>query len=330
MSQIRRRQLLLTAGAILVAPLMGIAQQPGVRRIGFLTGRSRSSVRNSDYDAIFLKSLRELGYVEGKNILIEWRFAEGKFDHLPSLAAELVQLKVDVIVAWAPPSVQAAKQATSTIPIVMMGLGDPVGSGFVASFSRPGGNITGLSNASVELSIKYLELLRAAAPKLTRVAVLLNPGNPTYVDVLNNVQASAKTSGVKVIPVEARTESQIEAAFGAMTRERAGALIIEPDSFFVSQGRQIAELALKHRLPSIYPTREYAEAGGLMTYGQNLAEHFRRAAVYVDKIFKGAKPGDIPVEQPTTFELVINLKTARTLGLTISRELQFRADKLIE
>ena len=317
-------------GGVMATLMAGAQQERKLWRVGVLMARSRSSVQKAAFDAIFSTSLRKLGYVEGKNILIEWRYAEGKYERLPGLAAELLQLKPDVIVAWAPPSVQAAKQATSTIPIVMVGLGDPVASGFVASLSRPGGNVTGLSNLTVELSVKYLELLQAVAPKLRRVAVLLNPNNPAHTDVLRNVQASAKTSGVRVIPVEARTEAEIEAAFGAMTRSSAGALIIEADSFFVSQVQQIAGLALKHKLPSIYVNRGYAEAGGLMSYGQDLTEIFRRAAIYVDKIFKGAKPGELPVEQATKVELVINHKTAKALGITISKELLLRADEVIE
>jgi putative ABC transport system substrate-binding protein len=328
-----RRRVILAAtcfGAVAAFPAAVAQQQGKVWRVGFLMSRSSSSVKRAGYDAIFLKTLRELGYVEGKNIVVEWRFADGKYDRLPGLAAELVQRKADVIVAWAPPSIQAAKQATSTIPIVMTGAGDPVGSGFVASLSRPGGNITGTSNIAVELSVKYLELLQAVVPRLTRVAVLLNPANPSYGAVLRNVQASAKTAGVKLIPRDARTEIDIDTAFGAATNENASALIVAPDGFFVSRADQIVQLADKHRLPTIYTTREYATVGGLMTYGQNLAEHFRLAAVYVAKILKGAKPGDLPVEQPTKLELVLNIRTARRLGLNVSRDFLARVDEVIE
>ncbi|MGH8700266.1 MAG: ABC transporter substrate-binding protein [Burkholderiales bacterium] len=276
------------------------------------------------------EGLRDLGYVEGKNIVIEFRWAEAKYERLPGLAAELVQLKVDVIVAANPPAIQAAQQATTIIPIVMVSSPDPVGARFIASLSRPGGNITGLSNINVDLSGKYLELLRAAVPKLSRVAVLVNPGHPQHPDMLKNIQAAAKTTGVNVSPVQASTASQIEATVGAMTRERAGALIVLPDSFFNTQRRQIAELAAKNRLPSIVSGREFVEAGGLMSYGQNTLERFRRATYYVDKILKGAKPGDLPVEQPTKFELVINMKTAKAIGLAISQDLLFRADRVIE
>ncbi|MGH8678751.1 MAG: ABC transporter substrate-binding protein [Burkholderiales bacterium] len=243
---------------------------------------------------------------------------------------ELVQLKVDVIMAQGAPAIQAVQQATTTIPIVMAGGGgDPVGAGFIASLPRPGGNITGLSSLNVDLSSKYLELLRVAVPKLSRVAVLVNPGSPSHPDQLKNIQAAAKTIGVTVSPVQASTASQIEAAFGAMTRERAGALIVLPDSFFSTQARQIAELAMKNRLPTMVSTPELVEAGGLMSYAQNPAERFRRAATYVDKILKGAKPADLPVEQPTKFEFIINLKAAKQIGLTIPPNVLVRADKVI-
>ena len=212
----------------------------------------------------------------------------------------------------------------------MTAIADPVGAGFVASLSRPGGNITGLSNIAGDVSVKYLELLRVAVPKLQRVAVLVNPGNPIHPSILKNIQTAAKTSGAKVSPVQASTAGQIDAFFGAMTRERAAALIVLPDPFFHKQAPGIAELAAKNRLPTMFWSRELAEAGGLMSYGQNIAENFRRAATYVDKILKGAKPGDLPVEQPTKFELVINMKTAKALGLRISPSVLARADEVIE
>ena len=326
-----RRDLLFALGAsALAAPLASFAQrQPAkVPRIGFL-GTASASAYASRVE-VLRAGLRDLGYVEGKNIAIEYRWAEGKYERLPGLAAELVQLKVDVIVAAATPAVQAARQATTTIPIVMVATVDPVGAGLVASLSRPGGNITGLSNLGVDLSSKYLELLRVALPKLSRVAVLVNPGNPNHPAFLKNIQATAKTTGVNVSPLQASTASQIEAALGAMTRERAGALIVLPDSLFLTQVRRIAELAAKNRLPTMFGTWEGPEAGGLMSYAQNPAEQFRRAATFVDKILKGAKPADLPVEQPTKFELVINLKTAKAIGLTISQDLLFRADRVIE
>ena len=326
----RRRFVLALGAGALAAPLASFAQQkpPKVARIGFLGGSS-ASVSASRVEAL-RAGLRDLGYVEGKNIVIEFRWAEGKYERLPGMAAELVGLKVAVIVAATPPAIQAAQPATTIIPIVMVATPDPVGAGFVASLARPGGNITGLSNIAVDLSSKYLELLRVAVPKSSRVAVLVNPGHPHHPDMLKNIQAAAKTTGMNVLPVQASTASQIEAAFGAMKQERAGALIVPPDGFFGSQARRIAELAVKNRLPTMFWAREYVEAGGLMSYSQNVSERFRRAATYVDKILKGAKPADLPIEQATKFELVVNLKTAKAIGLTISQDLLFRADKVIE
>ena len=325
----KRRELLIAFGlSALAAPLGCFAQQqrPKVARIGLLEPAS-SYAKGRE---ALIAGLRELGYVEGKNIIIESRWAEGKYERLPGLAAEMVQMKVDVIVAASPPAIQAAQQATTTIPIVMVRTSDPVGSGLVASLSRPGRNITGLSNINVDVSSKYLELLRAAVPKLSRVTVLVNPGMSTHPNYLKRIQATEKTTGVKISPAQASTASQIEAAFGAMTRERAGALIVLPDPFFYAQARRIAELAAQHRLPTMFGTRDPVESGALMSYGQNAAEHYYRAATYVDKILKGAKPGDLPVEQPTRIELVINLKTAKAIGLTIPPELLLRADKVIE
>ena len=326
-----RRRLVLALGAgALAAPLASFAQQKPakVARIGFLDAASASA--NANRVEALRAGMRDLGYVEGKNIVIEYRWADGNYDRLPGLAAELVQLKVAVIVAAGTPAIQAAQPATTTIPIVMAATPDPVGAGFVASLSRPGGNITGLSTINVDLSSKYLELLRVAAPKLSRVAVLVNPGHPNHPGFLKNIQAAAKTTGVNVSSLQAGTAGQIEAAFGAMARERAGALIVLPDAFFATQARQIAELAVKNRLPTMFWSRDLVEAGGLMSYGPNLVEQFRRAATYVDKILKGAKPADLPVEQPTKFELVVNLKTAKAIGLTISQDLLFRADTVIE
>ncbi|MGH8649139.1 MAG: ABC transporter substrate-binding protein [Burkholderiales bacterium] len=326
-----RRRIVLALGAgALAAPLASFAQrQPAkVARIGFLGAASASGLA-SRVEAL-RAGLRDLGYVEGKNIVIEYRWAEGKYERLPGMVAELVQLKVAVVVAAGAPAIQAAQQATTIIPIVMAATGDPVGAGFVASLPRPGGNITGLSTINVDLSSKYLELLRVAVPKLSRVAVLVNPGHPLHPAFLKNIQAAAKTTGVNVSPLQASTASQIEAAFGAMTRERAGALIVLPDPLFASQAPRITELAAKNRLPTMFSNRELVEAGGLMSYGQNPVDAWRRAATFVDKILKGAKPADLPVEQPTKFELVINLKTAKQIGLTIPPNVLARADKVIK
>ena len=327
---IARRALLIALGAGALAPFASFAQpQPGkVARIGYLDVASASGYATR-VDAL-RAGLHDLGYVEGRNIVIEFRWAEGNYDRLAGLAAELVKLKVDVIVAAGTLVIEVARKATSTIPIVMVATGDPVGTGFVASLSRPGRNITGLSTIVSDLASKYLELLRVAVPKLSRVAVLVNPGNPAHRDYLKNIQAAAKTIGLKVSPVDASTATQIEAAFGPIKQERAGALIVLPDALFIARRRQLAELALKNRLPTMFGNREFAEAGGLMSYGQNLSEHFRRAATYVDKILKGAKPGELPVEQSTKIELVINRKTAKAIGLAITNELLLRADEVLQ
>jgi putative ABC transport system substrate-binding protein len=322
--------LLVSGIGLLAAPLAAFAQQKPakVARIGFL-GATAASVYASRIEGL-RAGLRDLGYVEGKNLVLEFRWAEAKYERLPALAAELVQLKVDVIVAAGTPATKAAQRATTTIPIVMPLSADPVGAGFVASLSRPGGNITGLTDIAGDVSVKYLELLRVAVPNLSRVAVLVNPGNPQHPDFLKNIQAATKTAGVNVSPLQAGTASQIEAALGAMTRERAGGLIVLPDGLFLLQARQIAELATKNRLPTMFGVPEFVEAGGLMSYGQNSIERFRRAATYVDKILKGVKPADLPVEQPTKLELVINLRTVKAIGLTIPQELLLRADRVIE
>ena len=327
-----RRKLLVVLGAgALAVPLSSFAQQQGkVWRVGFLSARRRPVSLDTDYFGAFPRGMRDLGYVEGKNLVIEWRFADGKFEHLPGLATEVVRLKVDVIVAAGPPAIIAAQKATTTIPIVIVTSIDPVDAGLVKSLARPGGNITGISNLSGEVSPKHLELVRTMVPKLSRVAVLVNPANSGHATMLKNVQAAAQKANVEVLPVEARTLQEIETAFLVMTKENAGAIIVGLDPFFNQQVRQIAELAAKHRLPSISAYAVYAESGGMMSYGSSLTDNFRRAATYVDKILKGAKPADLPIEQPTKFELVINLKTAKALGLTIPQSLLQRADQVIE
>ena len=243
--------------------------------------------------------MRELGYAEGRNFTIHWRFADGSYERLPRLAAELMRSNVDVIVAATTLSVQAARQTAATLPIVMVAVPDPVGEGFVSSLSRPGGNITGLSNIVTEVSAKHLELLRVAVPKLTRVAVLINPLNPSDSLILEQISGAAYSTGVKVAAVEASTANQIEKGFDTMTRARVEALIVTADAYFDVRRDQIAKLAIKSRLPTIFSNWEVIEAGGLMSYGQNLFEHYRRAATYVHKIINGAKPGDLPVERPT-------------------------------
>lgn len=323
----KRRILLALLGAALAAPFAPLAQQPQkLSRIGVLAADSSST---RVYEG-FRQGLQGLGYVEGKNITIQWRFADGNYERLPLLAAELARLNVDVIVAATTLSVQAAHQATGTIPIIMVAVPDPVGEGFVASLSRPGRNITGLTNIVTEVSPKHLELLRAVVPKLSRVAVMINPLNPSDALVLEQVQGAAYTAGVKVLAVEASTAKQIEAAFGAMAQARTQATIVAADSFFDVQRDQIAKLALKNRLPTMSSNREMTEAGGMMSYGQDLTEHYRRAATYVDKILKGAKPAALPIEQPTVLQLVINRKSAKALGVTIPEQLVVRADLVVE
>ena len=274
--------------------------------------------------------LRDLGYEEGKNLVLEVRWAEAEYERLPAMAAELLQQRVDVIVAAGPAAIQVVRRATSTLPVVIAASGDPLSFGFVQSLSRPGGNITGLSSVGTDLSSKYLELLRVAVPNLSTAVVLVNPGHPGHADYLRNIQAAAHATGVKLLPVQATSASQIEVAFGVAKRDRAGALVVPGDGLFFSQARRIAELAAQQHLPTLFSTREPVESGGLMSYGPNLSEQFYRAATYVDKILKGAKPSDLPVEQPTTIELVINLKTARAIGLTVPPELLLRADRVIE
>jgi putative ABC transport system substrate-binding protein len=326
----KRREFLFALGAgALVTSVPSFAQQPPrVWRIGYLSPRVRMD--SLPYERAFLHGMSELGYVEGKNVVVEWRFADGAYERLPYLAAELVRLDVDVIVAPSSSAIRAAQQATTTTPIVFISTGDPVGSGFVASLARPGGNITGLSNTNLDVSAKLLELLVAIVPKLSRVAVLGNPGSSTHSAILKNVQAAALTRvGVRVLSVEARTREEIERGFARMTQERADGVIVAADAFLNQQAQYIAPRALKRRLPSISQPRIYVEAGGLMSYGQNTAESYRHAATYVDKILKGAKPAELPVEQPTKFELVINLKTAKALGLTIPESIRIRADEVI-
>ncbi len=329
---IARRRLLLAAGLLALGG-SGYAHAQSERkvwRVGFLSARRRPALLDTDYYGAFPRRMHELGYVEGSNLTIEWRFADGDYERLPGMAAELAQSRVDVIMALGPPAIVAAKKATSTIPIVIVTSLDPVGAGFVASLARPGGNVTGLSNLGGDLGPKHLELLRAAIPALDRVAVLVNPANTAHAPILKDIQAAAQRAGMAVVPVEAQSPQEIESAFTAMIRERARAVIVVLDPFLIQQGVQIAAQAAKHRLPSIFTNREFAEAGGLMSYGQNQVDIYRQAATYVDKIFKGARPGDLPVEQPTKVELAINLKTAKTLGLTIPQSLLLRADEVIQ
>ena len=300
------------------------AQQPKkIPRIGYLGGAF------STHPA-FLQGLHDLGYVEGKNIVIESRYAEGKLDRLPDLAAELVSLKVDMIVTQGTPAAQAAKRATSTIPIVMATGGDAVGSGLVASLARPGGNITGLSTLATDLNAKRLELLKEAVPKVSRVAYLANPDIVPEMIGLKNLEPAAPSLGVTVKFVAMRGPEELESAFAEAVRDRVHAAIFAQNQNYIPYRQQVVSLAAKHRLPVIYGWPDFTEAGGLMFYGVSLSDLYRRAAVYVDKILKGAKPAELPVEQPMKFELVINLKTAKALGLTIPPVVLYRADKVIK
>ncbi len=281
----------------------------------------------------FLQGLRDLGYLEGRNVVIEIRDAEGKLERLPALAAELVALKVDVILAGGTAQALAAMEATRTIPIVFTAAVDPVADGLVTSLARPGGNVTGVSSLVSELVGKWLELLKQAVPGISRVAVLWHPGTlgeRTEKDMLKGAEAAARALGLRLQFFEARGPADFERAFSDMTRARAGALTVWTSPMFNTERRRLVDLAAKHRLPAVYPWTEVVDAGGLMAYGANMADVFRRAATYVDRILKGAKPGDLPVEQPTKFELVINLKTAKALGLRIPPSLLGRADQVIE
>ena len=328
----RRRFLLISLVGGLAAPLAAEGQQAGkVYRVGSLNTHASSDPQIQTALDVFRQALRELGYVQGQSIAIEYQWGEGKSERLPDLAAELVRLKVDVIVTWGGvPSAQAAQRATTSIPIIMTAVADPVAAGLVDNLARPGGNITGPAAISHELVGKELELLRELVPKVSRVAVLWNPVNPGNVHQLRAAEAAARVMGVRLQPVEARDPGEIDRAFAAMARERAGALLVALDQVFYDQRHRIADLAAKNRLPAVYGLRPFAEAGGLMTYGATRSYFPRRAAAYVDKILKGAKPADLPVEQPTSFELVINLKTAKALGLTIPPALLTRADQVIE
>jgi len=316
---------------LLAAPLAAEVRQAGkMWRIGILNTEGVLAPESNPSEKAFVQGLREHGYIAGQNISIEFRGAAGKQDRLPELAGELVRLKVDVLVTRGTLSTLAAKHATTTIPIVMVAVGDPVGTGFAASLARPGGNLTGLSDVNPDLSAKRLQLLKEAIPALARAAVLLNPAHPPNVRQLEETQAAARRLGVALQTLEVRTLDDIERAFIAITRERAGAVVVLPDAFTVAHRDQIADLAARHRLPTMFGQRSHVVAGGLMAYGASVADLYRKAADYVDKIFRGAKPADLPIELPTKFELVINLKTAKALGLTIPPSLLQRADEVIQ
>jgi putative ABC transport system substrate-binding protein len=317
------------AGGLLAVPLAAAAQQAGrVWRIGFLGLPSASSAA-ARVEA-FRRGLRELGYVEGRNLAIEFRWAEGNADRLPALAAEVTKLKVDVIVTQGTEATVAAHRSTTTIPIVVTVISDPVGTGLVRSLARPGGNVTGLTDIAEEVAGKRIEVLREAVPSVTRIAVLWNPANASSGPQMKDMEAAGRKLGLSVRSIEVRDVNQLDGAFATAVRDRAGAVVVLPDAALFGRRDQIAQLAVKNRLPSLAWTPEFTKSGCLMIYGPNVLDMHGRAATYVDKILKGAKPGDLPVEQPTTLELVINLKTAKALGLTIPQSLLLRADELIQ
>ena len=318
---------------LLAAPFAtAAAQSPGtVPRVGFLGPNTRSP--NPRTLNAFLQGLRELGWVEGTNLVIEYRWAEGRSDRLPGLAAELVRLKVDVIFASSTSAAVAAKNATRTIPIVMATGGDVVGLGLAASLARPGGNVTGLTyDVGLHTNAKGLELLKETVPNVRRVAILASPANPSYTPSIERVRVAARALGVQLQVLDVQGPNEFDSAFAAMAQERAGALLVFSGPEFAADRTRtrLLELAAKSRRPTMYAARAYPEAGGLMSYGVDLRDSFRRAATYVDKILKGAKPADLPIEQPTKFELVVNLKAAKALGLTIPQSVLLRADQVIE
>jgi len=326
---VRKKIFCLALGAMLSALSFSVAaQRTGkIPRIGYLSSLSASS--DSSRKDAFRQGLKELGYVEEKNVAIEYEFAQGKLDRLPDLAGELVRQKVDVIVVGGSTATRAAKNATKLIPIVMINVTDPVVLGFVVSLARPGGNITGLSNLAPELGGKRLELLKEIVPQLSRVAVLGDPNSPAYGPQLNELKLAARALGLQLQPAEVRGPGDLESAFSAMIKARAGALMgLQQPTIDILRER-IIDLAGKNRLPAMYPNRENVEAGGLISYAADISTMFRRAATYVDKILKGTKPADLPVEQPMKFELVINLKTAKQIGLTIPQWTLMKADRVI-
>jgi putative ABC transport system substrate-binding protein len=325
----RREFIALASGAVAWPMVVRAQQQPKVPRIGYL-GVTSPTDRPRLLDA-FRQRLRELGWVEGQNVAIDYRFAEGRLDRLPHLAADMVRLKVDVIVSLGTQGVTAAKNATATIPIVMIAVRDPVGTGLIANLARPGGNVTGVSGyAGLESVAKQLELLKEMVPETSRVAILANPANAYHQLAINEVNVAAKALGVQLQLLEAQDASDFESAFAAMAKERVGALLVLSDVIFNSYGSRLADLAASRRLPTANAVRESVEAGQLMSYGPSFLDSYRRSAEYVDKILKGTKPADLPVEQPTKFELVINLQTAKRLGLTLPPTLLSRADEVIE
>ena len=326
----RRAFMAVIAGGLLAAPLAAEAQAAGrVYRIGILTNKASDPAESRQWQALRL-GLKERGWIEGENFLIEIREAEGNSARLPEVAADLVRRKLDLIVTRGSLFTGALKTATSSIPIVFVGHADPVGSGHVASLARPGGNITGLAILQTEAGSKGLELLRSVVPAVTRIAVLWHPGTPSAVPGLKALEEPARMLRIELQPVGARSAAELEGAFSAMARAHAQAVLVLATPIFFGERQRLGELAIAHRLPTMFQVRDYAEAGGLMSYGADLADLYRRGAIHVDKILRGARPADLPIEQPTKFELVINHKTAKALGLTIPQSLLQRADQVIE
>jgi len=326
----RRRFIGALTSAVLAAPRSSIAQQseklPRIGFVGFNFVETAKPVLTA-----FRQVLQDRGWTEGKNVLIEYRYAEGNVDRLPALVGELIKLKVDIIVASSSAATRAAKTATSAIPIVMLSSADAIGEGFAASLARPGGNVTGMTFlAGAEIAGKQVDLLRETAPKASRVAVLLNPRNDSHPAFAREAKAAAGRLGAQVQIVQVRSPDQLDAAFATMNRERGTALLVLTDAMFLGQGRRIAELAARSGMPALYSQREFVDVGGLVSYGPSLVDMSRRAAVQVDKILRGARVGELPVEQPTKFELVINLRTARALGLAVPQSVVVRADEIVE
>jgi putative ABC transport system substrate-binding protein len=327
----RRTFVASATGSVLALPFGALAQQPDrVWRIGFFYfGTRQSSLDTGRYNA-FVQGMRELGYVEGKNLVIDARFGDGKIDRLTLIATELVQSNVDAIVATGSPVYSALRFATTSIPIIVTVTTDPVIEGLAASLARPGGDFTGLTDTAADLGAKWLELLRAAAPQLSRLGVLLNPDNVTHPTQMKRLMLPAQKIGVQVVLAEAGTVTDIELGMRTLAQERATAVVLFGDTFFVQQLPQIAQAALKYRLASMYLIHDYAKVGGLMSYGPDVVDNFRRAATFVDRVFKGAKTTDLPFEQPTRYVFAINLKTAKALGLTLPQSLLARADEIIQ
>ena len=328
----RRRVIVALGAGALFRSQVSLSQKPAkVWRIGFLAHRHIEFL-DSDYQyGPFRQGMREQGYVDGKNLSIEWRSAEGNSARLPGLAAELAKLKLDVIVAGGTPATRAAQKATATIPIVMAGVADPIGSGFIESLARPGKNITGATNINVELGPKQMEILFGIVSNVSRVGVLINPSNQSHAAYFRGCQDGAKRLGIEVIlPAKAQTPQELESAFAALAQEKAEALIVARDGFLNQEVRRVAALALRFRLPAIGGLREYVEAGGLISYGPSIREQFRRAEYYVARILQGAKPPELPAEQPMNFDLAVNLKTARALGVTVPPVVMVRATRVID